>query len=53
MEILTVFAIIGGVSLCLFGHHLARNSAGSDREQSQTPASELQHSGETHLEQYR
>ena len=37
MEILTVVAIIGGVSLCLLGHQLVRQAAGSsDPEQSQT-----------------
>ena len=54
MEIWTVVAIIGGVSLCLFGHQLARKAAGSsDPEQSRTPASELQPSGVRQMDKYR
>ena len=56
MEIWTVVAIIGGVSLCLLGHQLARKAAGSsDPEQSQTVAwrNEPQPSEVRRMEEYR
>ncbi len=54
MEILTIVAIIGGVSLCLFAHKLAgKTAATSDHEQNQSLAPELLPSDATHLEEIR